>query len=65
MDMDAFELMAWDLEVAQNKRYNDAKDVSSREFWAEYNEQTVFQTIKTLRADSTTYHPDNYRKNYK
>lgn len=64
-DMDALELMAWDLEVAQNKRYNAAKEIPDREFWRSVNEQAVRQTIATLRKGSSTYHPDNYRKNYR
>lgn len=51
--MDALEQMALDLENAQQARFRKAKDEDL--FWANKEELTIFETIKTMRQSSRSY----------
>lgn len=55
-DIDSFERMAEDLEIAQSKRYSKAKDKDA--FWS-YDEREIFEVIKSFRDISRTYDPNN------
>jgi len=62
--MDALEQMALDLETAQRKRHQKSgalMSVKDEEAFWDYNEMTIFRTIKTFREISKTYKPDNER----
>lgn len=53
-DMDFHELIAWDLETAQQKRYKKAG--CSDEFWTP-KEASIFESIKEFREKSSTFDP--------
>lgn len=57
--MDAYELMAHDLETRQTARFR--KSGKKYNFWNDTRELRIFQHIKLMREISTTYHPDNLR----
>lgn len=63
IEMDRRELMAYDLERAQEKRYrkhqkNKRGDTDA--FWTR-DELDIFAFINILRVQSKSYHPDNSR----
>lgn len=57
-DMDVWEQMSWDLEVAQQKRH--AKAGGSDEFWTN-EEAYIFNRIVQWRKLSKTFDPLNSR----
>lgn len=59
--MDRAELMALDLETAQQKRYRKfQKKANSDQFWTR-DELDIFAFINIMRSRSKTFHPDNRR----
>lgn len=57
--MDAYELMAHDLEMRQTRRFR--KSGQKYHFWNDARERRIFDHIKIMRELSKTYHPDNPR----
>lgn len=56
MEMDYFELMAHDLEMAQTDRNRKFEGNTDEEFWTRI-EVLIFKEIMHMRATSKSYHP--------
>lgn len=56
---DALEIMAWNLEQAQQARYRRTK--FKHTFFDRETEKAIHEQIKLFRKQSKTFHPDNER----